>query len=450
MRYPAPESTVIELKREIPESGQIIKTILGFCNSYGGKLVIGVADDRSILGLAEDTIEKAMETIDQAIFNACSPHIISRMFVQRFGEKSVLVVEVSEGMNKPYYRRSEGLEQGTYIRLGRHTLKANQEIIQELKWQSNGIDFERLPAFQATIDDLDELAIKNFLKNRQNHGVTTIDDQILQSYNIIIYDQSRKYPSILGLLLFSKSPQQYLPEAMIICSHFHGTKGREAIATIDCQGTLFDQFKQAFTFITERLSRSFTIKRLKRDENLEIPEIAIRESLLNMIVHRNYHIKAPAKIAIFEDRVEFFSPGQFPGPIPTENLRAGITYLRNPAICKILREAGYIEKLGSGFINIFESYEQRGLKTPQIINGENFVKCILPREKADTKQFAVKDEITEIKALFNYREEITVKDVMQKLTVSRATAVRHLNKMIQAGIIKKLGKSRNIRYQLKS
>ena len=448
MRFNESESNVTELKREIPRNNQIIKTAIGFCNSHGGKLVIGVSDDRSIIGLSEKSIEDAMEVIDQSIFDACSPHIIPRLYVQRFEDKSVLVVEVSEGMNKPYYRRSEGMENGVYIRLGRHTIRANQEIIQELKWQSSGIDFERLPVFQATIEDLDKSAIKSFLANRKNHGAVLLDEHVMKSYNIITYNQSKKYPSVLGILLFGRNPQIYFSEAMIICSHFRGDVGRETIATIDCEGTLFDQFNQAFEFIRGRLSRSFTIKGLKRQEKLEIPEEAIREALLNMIVHRNYHIKAPAKIAIYDNRLEFFSPGQFPGPILVENLKSGITYLRNPAICKILREANYVEKLGSGFITIFASYEKYGLKTPQVIEGENYVKCILPREMKSVSEIEGQDDLEKIKELFVARNEITIKDVTKELSVSRATAVRRLNEMINKGLIKRIGHTKNIHYLL--
>jgi ATP-dependent DNA helicase RecG len=447
MRYPEPESGTVELKREVPNNTQIFRTIIGFCNSHGGKLVIGVTDDRNIIGLSEKTIEDAMEMIDKAIFDACSPHIIPRLYVQRFGEKAVLIVEVSEGMNKPYYRRSEGIESGVYIRLGRHTVRATSEIIQELKWQSSGIDFERLPVFQATLEDLDEASIQNFLKNRKNHGSAGIDDRILVSYNIVSYDQSRKYPSTLGILLFGRNPQLYFSEAMIICSHFSGNQGREALATIDCEGNLFNQFQQAFDFIKQRIYRSFTIKHLKRSETLEIPEVAVREVLLNIIVHRNYHIKAPAKIAIYDDRIEFFSPGQFPGPISIENLRVGITYLRNPAICKILREAKYVEKLGSGFITLFESYEKKGLKMPQVIEGDNYVKCILPRVKEKTILHKEDSDLIKIKELFNISHEITVRDVIQKLSISKPTAVRRLNDMIKKGLIERVGHTKNICYR---
>jgi ATP-dependent DNA helicase RecG len=169
---------------------------------------------------------------------------------------------------------------------------------------------------------------------------------------------------------------------MIICSDFKGTSGREAMATLDCNGTLFEQFDQAYQFIVSRLPRSCEIKEVRREERLEVPPVAIREALLNAIIHRNYYIAAPAKVAIYEDRIEIFSPGSLPGPLNLANLRTGITYLRNPAICKAFREAGLVEKLGSGLIAILDSYEEWGLATPCLLEGENYVKCILPRKLA--------------------------------------------------------------------
>lgn len=447
MRYPEFESSTLEFKREWKGHRQIVKAVIGFCNTYGGRLVIGVNDESSIAGLSESELEDAMESLYQSIFDASTPHIIPRLFVQHFEGRAVLYVEVSEGMNKPYYLRSEGVDKGTYIRLGRHTMRATSEIIQELKWQSSGIDYETMPVFKASVDDLDQKAILQFLTARKNHGEAKINDDTLKSYNIITYDSSRKYPSILGILLFGRNPQHYLSEAMIICSHFQGISGRETIATVDCNGSLFNQFKQAFAFIIDRIYHSFTIKGLKREDKLEIPEVAIREALLNMIVHRNYHIKAPSKIAIYDDRIEFFSPGQFPGPISLENLKGGITYLRNSAICKILREASYIEKLGTGFIAIFSSYDKHHLKTPQIIEGENYIKCILPRLPAEAsvrEMYSIRDEILK---LFEINIEISVKEVVQKLSISRATAVRRINSLIKEGILERIGHTKGIRYR---
>jgi ATP-dependent DNA helicase RecG len=445
MKYPEKESSTVEWKREIPKNDQIIKTIIGFCNHHGGKIVIGVTNTGNIVGIASKKIEKALENLEKMIYEACYPSIIPRIYTQRFGEKSILIIEVSSGMNKPYYRKSKGLDGGCYVRLGRSTMKATPDIIEELRWQANSIDFETLPNHRATKKDLDEKKIQFFLDHRKNDAKSIITDPVLRAYHLLVLEHSKFFPTQAAILLFGKNTQYFLSEARIICSHFQGVSGRDVIAKVDCEGTLFDQFKQAYAFITSRLYTSFKIRKPKRYEKLEIPEVAIREALLNAIVHRNYFIKAPIKVAIYDNRLEIFSPGSFPGPLDQNNLKSGITYLRNPIICKIFREIGYVEKLGSGLITIFKSYEKENLEDPQIIEGENYVKAILPRFKK--KKFKEKqDELTK---LFAFSDEISIEDVQKILGVSRATASRKVNQWLKKGVVKRFGKTRAIRYRKK-
>ncbi len=196
--------------------------------------------------------------------------------------------------------------------------------------------------------------------------------------------------------------------------------------------------------------RSFEISTLKREELLEIPKIALREVLLNMVVHRNYRMKGPSKIAIYDDRIEFFSPVQFVGPLNTENLLTGISYLRNPMICKAMREAGYIEKLGSGFIELFRSYEKQGLQKPIVLEGENYIKCILPKG-LEKKKVKLSSELEDkLKQLFRMHMEINTGDVIQHLSVSRSTALRMLNKLIKENVVDRIGHKKSVRYHLKN
>ena len=445
MYYPESESSTLEFKRDFPKNDQIIKTMIGFCNQNGGQLIIGVNDQGKVVGISDKKIEQILSSLDKAIYEATSPPIIPQVFVKRFSKKAVIIIQVSSGMNKPYFRKKEGMSKGTYIRLGQNTLRATREILEELQWQSRNIDFEIMPIYQASQDDLDEEKIRDFLKNRKNKGKTLLTDRVYESYNLVTKEQGRKYPTVAGIILFGFNPQKYLSEAMIICSHFQGTSGRKALATVDCEGTLIEQFDQAYTFLMQRLYRSFSIKGKQRKEVLEIPEVAIREALLNAIVHRNYHIKAPIKVAIFENRVEIFSPGQFPGPISVDNLQTGVAYLRNPGICKVLREVGYVEKLGTGFIEIFESYRLRKLSPPVVIEGENFIKCILPRKEMVGEEMQG-DEYEEILSLIDQNGSTTISEVMQYLGVARATAARRLSELLKSKKIKRVGKTRSIRY----
>lgn len=445
-RYPDAESSLLEFKREVPKNDQIIKTIIGFCNQKGGKLILGVENDRTIVGIAQDQIDKMLESLDQSIYEACYPPIIPLLSTQAFGDKIVLIISVSSGMNKPYFKKSEGMEKGTYIRIGRSTVLATLAMIEELKWQTLRLDFEKLPVYGATVESLDDQLIQEFLDKRKNQIFVKNSVEVMRSYSLIVEEHSKLFPTYVGLLNFGKEPQRFLSEAMIIVSHFKGIEGREAIASIDCEGTLLNQFQQAYHFVTSRLSRSFSISGMKREERLEIPEVAFREALVNLIIHRNYHIQAPSKIAIYDDRIELFSPGGFSGPIEQDQLLKGLTYLRNPAICKIFRELGLVEKMGTGFINIFKSYEAWGLAKPEIIEGANFIKCILPRIASGSvsENASIEEEILR---LFHVHREISVNDVMSKCSVSRATAQRWLNALIAKGLVERVGRTRNVRYR---
>lgn len=444
MKYSGWESSKLEFKLILPSSAKIIRTVIGFCNAKGGKLVIGVKDDGTIEGIPEDEAHEAMEWLDHAIYEACIPPILPLVYQQRIDGKVLLIIEVSSGTNKPYYQKSLGLAEGTFVRLGRSVVKADANIIEELKWQSRGISYDQLPLYHSTVEDLDRDKIQYFLDHRRNGVSSPITEEIMKSYEIIKREHTTDYATVAGMLLFGKSPQQFLSEAYILCCHFSELKDREAIASRTCKGTLFEQFNEAFEFIMERMNKSFKIEKKTREEHWEIPPIAIREVLMNAILHRNYHINASIKVSIFSDRIEFFSPGGFPGPLDTTELESGITYVRNTSIAKILWEAKYIEKMGSGFITLFKSYRKEGLLAPEIIEGTNFVKCILPRIHSDTDQEDIEGTIL---SLFKVSEEISKADIIRQLRIPRTTAGRVLNQLIEKGKLTRHGKGPVTKYR---
>lgn len=451
MKYPEPESSFLEFKKEIPKNDQIVKTIIGFCNRYGGKLIIGVDDDQNIVGIPDLEVEQLLEFLDRTIYEATAPPIMPLVYTRTMDNKTLLCIEASKGMNKPYYRRSEGLEKGVYIRIGRHTLRANADLSEELKWQSRGITFDTLPQHQGNVEeDIDHQKIENFFKQRKGRAKVTVTKELLEAYEITAQEHGKTYPTAAGILLFGKNPQKYFSEGIIVCTHYMGIEGREALATIDCTGTLFEQYQEATSFMLSRLYRSFTIKGFQRQETLEVPEIALREVLLNLLVHRNYHIKAPSKISIYDNRIEFFSPGDFPGPLDANNLLDGMSFLRNPAICRAFREAQLIEKLGTGLIALFNSYMHRALPTPRVMEGTSFVKCILPRSTPEMMRLQPKQELpSELKPiydLFGIGDEITVSGVMAAFDLPRSTAGRRLAALVETGLVVKKGSGRGSRY----
>lgn len=448
MLYPEKESTVLELKREIPTKQQIVKTVIGFCNLYGGRLVLGVGDNREIVGVPEDTIDEVTEVLQRSIYESCTPLIIPSIHTQRIEDKVILLIDVSSGMTKPYYLTSEGMNNGTYWRIGTQTVKATPEMIQDLQWQTRGRAPDEMPIHHAQKEDLDDASIHQFITRRIQHAKEYSFDELLYHYFLLIKEHNRVYPTVGGIMLFGKDPQKYLSEAFVICTHFKGISGREALATRDITGQLFGQYEKTLAFVVSQLNRSFIIKGAsQRTEELEIPEEALREVILNAIIHRNYQINAPIKVSIYDDRIEVFSPGNFPGPLLPHQLEMGLTFIRNRVIARVFREAGYIEKLGSGFLTLFQSYRKKGLSPPMIIEGHGFVKCILPRPSPNkNKPIPSMDRYEIVMQLFYLGDEIRVSDVMTHLNISRSTAHRILNELVENKKLQRIGEGAAARY----
>ncbi|OGT68374.1 MAG: hypothetical protein A3J38_06880 [Gammaproteobacteria bacterium RIFCSPHIGHO2_12_FULL_45_9] len=444
MKYPTTESPQLELKEELVNNNQLIKIVIAFCNTLGGKIVIGVTDDGTIKGISENDAQDALEWLDKMIYESCTPHIIPLINIQRIDHKVLLIIEISSGMNKPYYKTSLGLSEGTFVRLGRSTMKANADMIEELKWQSRGLSYDHLPVYTGNMQDISIDKLKKFINIRRNQKATEITDQLLESYRLMIKEQGRIYPSVCAILCFCENPQKYLSEAYILCTHFAGTQGREVIASRVINGTLLEQFDAAYDFILSQLNKSFTITGAKREEEYEIPLTAIREALMNAILHRNYHIPSPIKIAIYQNRIEFFSPGNFFGPIDINQLESGITYVRNVAIAKILWESKLIEKMGSGFIEIFESYRAKNLLTPEVIEGTNFIKCILPRLPATDTVLNDHNRVLDFIKLNGMAKR---SDIIQKLNIPRTTAGRILSHLVLENKIIRIGKGAGTQYK---
>lgn len=454
MKYPELESASIEWKREIPANDQIIKTIVGFCNLYGGKLIIGIDNDGTIIGLEEEEIQKTLEYLNLAVYQASMPPIIPNIYTQNIEGRIIIIIEISAGMNKPYFIKSLGLEQGTYIRLGRSTVRASATMIDELRLTAQGKIYDKMPLYQATQQDLNTEKIQEFLSKRAEKKKAITQQDALYAYHFVVNEQAQTYPTVAGILLFGKQPNFFFSEARIMCAHFPGNEIKDrAIASRECTGTLLEQFDDAFNFVLSRLNYSWIIEGTRRKEILEIPREALREALINALVHRNYHLQAACKIAIFDNRIEIFSPGNFPGPLNQQNLRNGYTFLRNVAIAAAFRELGVVESFGIGFQKIFSLYEEMNLRTPQVIEDANFVKCILPRGKEailprPQQTTGITEELQEILRFFDLASEITLTEIMQRLHIPRTTATRRIKTLIEQRRLKKIGEGKRTRYRL--
>ena len=202
----AGESKNVEFKESLPEKSiKYMKSVVAFANGTGGKIIFGVADKtRDVVGLGEEDVFKEMDAIANAVSDSCEPAIIPDITVQTIDGKTVIVVEVSEGRQRPYYIKALGREGGVYVRVAGTTRLADEYMIKELLFEGSNRHFDQvlctgLTITDAQIDDLcqamKEQAIRNARSDEQKVAIKDVGKQQLRSWGILIERDGKDYPS---------------------------------------------------------------------------------------------------------------------------------------------------------------------------------------------------------------------------------------------------------------
>ena len=253
------------------------------------------------------------------------------------------------------------------------------------------------------------------------------------------------YPTVAGALFFCDEPDRYIPEAIVICTRFKGKQGRNILFSEEVYGPLDQIASDAFSLVSSWLEGDYKLEGVKLKGSLPIPRVALREAIMNALIHKKYSVPGAVKIAVYDDRLEIFNPGCFPGVVDLDDLGDGTTYLRNPNLAKIARKMGLVEKLGSGIRLIFDSCHKAKVKRPEYREGGNFVKLtfFFMREKNDDQS-----DGDAVLNLLKNKKEVTVNDVKVHLGVSRNTASRRLAYLVENKKVVRYGKGPAVRYKL--
>lgn len=253
-------------------------------------------------------------------------------------------------------------------------------------------------------------------------------------------------PTVAGTLLFSENPERAIPEALVICTRFSGVSGRNIIQTEEIKGPLSKQIAVSFELVSSWLKRHYQLQGIHMTARSLVPGVALREAIINAVAHRKYTIPGATKIALYEDRLEIFSPGNFPGHVNIDNLGEGITHLRNPVLGRMLHRMGMIEKLGSGIRAMFDSCRAAKLALPTFSEDGDYVKVNFRFQPLAEKAQTDADKLI---ALLKIRETVTVADIVDYLGRSRNTVLSLLHQLMLEEKVQRLGKGRATRYSLK-
>lgn len=439
------ESETTELKEVVVDD--IKKEIIAFANCDGGKLYIGVRDDGTVVGL--DNADRASLQISNMVRDAIKPDVTMFLHYETIivNGKNILAVDIQRGTDRPYYLAKKGMRpEGVYVRQGYSSVPATDTAIRRMIKETDGDSFE---AMRCLNQDITFEEIKKEFSHRK------IEFGPKQMRSLKLIDQDGLY-SNLALLLSDQCVHT------IKVAVFQGTDQTIFKDRREFTGSLIQQMNEAYDFIDFRNQTRATIEKLYRVDVRDYPEIAVREALLNLLVHRDYAFRASALISIFADRIEFISIGGLMPGIDLEDVMAGISVCRNQELANVFYRLHLIEAYGTGMGKIVKAYEGME-KKPVIETTKNTFKIILPNVNAKYEtenkielksgiqrtagiENRLSDEEEKILEYTRTYGSITKNDVVGLLEVSASTAARVIRKMVKGNLLKQKGKARNTHY----
>lgn len=365
------ENSYVEFKEDAVDNKKVSREIIGLSNHKGGYILLGVDDNKNLVGLTRSDNEERVMNI---CYEMVKPRIIPTYYELMIGEVKVGVIEIENGCNKPYYieekvRLAESKTKTIrlyYNRYGSTTREIEErDELQRLFQASQNIHFEIIPASYAKLDDLDMGAIVSYLKSYRNITTLVEDNKLvlLQSLELVTTVNDISKPTIAGLLLFGKNRvSKYLPQAGIMCVKVKGTKITDDKEDHKFfEGNAFDNFNESVKFFSLYNKTSFVIEGSFRKNVYDYPEKAFRELLANAIVHRDYTI-AGSQISfwMYDEHIEIKSPGKLPNTVTIEKMKVGTRYHRNPVLVQYFYDANIVEKMGQGIPNANKWLKENG------------------------------------------------------------------------------------------
>lgn len=384
------ESKNIEFKEKLPEKSiKYMKSVVAFANGTGGKIIFGITDKtREVIGFDKDEVFKIMDAIANAVSDSCEPAIIPDITLQTLEGKTVIVVEVEAGRQRPYYIKALGRDGGVYVRVAGTTRLADDYMIKELMFEGSNRHFDQTLCIGLNITDEDvdnlckamkEQAIRNAHSEEQKAAVKDVGRQQLRSWGILVERDGKDYPSNAYAILTGCGGLHIATQ----CGVFKGETRAVFVDRREYTGPIWEQIEEAFQFVLRNIHLGANIVGLYRQDVYEIPPDAIRELIINAAVHRSYLDHSNIQVAIYDNRLEITSPGKLPMGQTLERMKEGYSQIRNEALACAFSYMNLIEHWGSGIPRIISKVKEAGLGEPEFIGGEVDLRINIYRGQVD-------------------------------------------------------------------
>ena len=430
------ESMNVELKEIL--TSELKKEVVAFANTCDGIIYIGVNDKGEVIGVenSDDIIERAGASIRNAIKPDVSMYVT--LNVEQVENKNIVVIRVQRGVSRPYYIAEKGLKpSGVYIRQGNSSVPASEDYIRQMIKETDGDSFEKLRSLNQELTfNYADMIFKN----------ADISFGDIQKKTLGIIGEDNLYTN-LGLLLSDQ------------CVHtlkiaiFEGKEKGIFKDRKEFKGSLLKQITEAFEYIDLLNKTQATFEGLIRKDERDYPVEAIREALLNAVVHREYSFGASTLVNIYEDRIEFLSLGGIISGLSLEAVMLGVSQSRNEKLADVFYRLHLIEAYGTGIQKILLNYKNYNLK-PVFKAETGAFQVILPNihYQSETEENIEKQPLgldDEYKKIINFLEQGTKsrKEIQEYIELSQSKIITMLRELLALGLIRKIGNGKNTKYQ---
>lgn len=448
------EKEDIELKSSLSLMNEIIETVSGFANTKGGRVMVGVDNAGRIIGveIGKGTIENLTNRIAQNT----DPKIHPKISVKEAEGKNIIIIEVKESLDRLVLAFGR-----PYKRVGKSTVRIGKDEYERLilEKHKDKLQFDSQICREADLSrDIDQRKLRIYLKLREKNRKISSKikipvNQLLVNINAAI---DRK-PTNAGILFFGKNPLRFISHARLRLARIKGIKiYGNILDRLDCDGTLWEMVDQAEDFIRKniRLLGFRTDRSFRREDRFEYPIRALREAIINGLIHRDYSSLADVRVFIFDDRIEIVSPGPFPkGVTPRKPRHKPV----NKILSDLMYDIGYIEKYGSGIYLENELCLKNKNPKPVYEIDPVQTKVIFKSQVKDVTVVEIEDKV--LKEL-NARQKKAIEYIERKGSIARSeyvkinkishkTAHLELKDLLEKKLFVQEGKGRATKYLLK-
>ena len=361
------ESSAVEFKRDDVRPGKLAAEMAALLNLEGGHILLGVEDDGTITGLARESKETE-EWVMQVAWNHIQPALIPSWQVLQLGSGiSIGVICLAQNAPDKPYKVQQGGGWITKVRVGTTTRDASREEEQRLYQQSGGLRYGLKPVLGADIEDVDHRRLQDYFTRVLDYGDIPSQgsdgwETLLRNLDFAVVSGGRTVPTVDGMLIFGLNTGRFLPQSGIRAICYPGEEPDYAVrADESIRGALVPLLSRdgrivetgvvegAWDFGRRNTTPFARLEGPRRIDGWEFPEEAVREILVNALVHRDYSIVGTdVTLLIFSDRLEVHSPGRLPNTVTLEGMKSGMRYARNQTLVNVMRDYRYVDARGMG------------------------------------------------------------------------------------------------------